>query len=421
MKKYKKNKYKQQPQKPQLVTSQSQNSKPVTPINGVKEWRFEAIDTWFFREMRPIDELTGAELGSLFPPPARTIAGAVRGLIGEQVGVNWEAYRAGDGQTTIGVNLCEQLGNPKCSEGEAEFGKLKLTGPYLLKDNHRLYPVPQHLLQDEQGTFHWLKPSDDPVCCDLGKVRLPVIQPDTDSKVKPLSNAWVNKAGLQTILSGNIPEPLYFYQTKEIFANETRIGIGLNRDQRMTIDGLLYQTRHIRPCEGVSLGIEVAGIDEHLQLSPNETHTVRLGGEGRMAAVKLGTAEKLPESPVTKETKNIVLVLLNPLLVPEKGEFFMPFENARNEKDSDGADVWHVTLKGVELKIISAVLGKPQREGGWNLAKNQSRPLRSLVPAGSVWFCEVLNGNPQTLHGHKVGEETALGRGELAVGLWKSS
>ena len=149
----------------------------------------------------------------------------------------------------------------------------------------------------------------------------------------------MNKAGLQTILSGNIPEHLYFYQTKEIFANETRIGIGLNRDNRMTIDGLLYQTRHIRPCEGVSLGIEVAGIDEQLQLLPSETHTVRLGGEGRMAAVKLGTAEKLPESPVTKETKNIVLVLLNPLLVPEKGEFFMPFENARNEKDSDGADV----------------------------------------------------------------------------------
>lgn len=415
MAKYKKNKYKKQPQKSLPVISQLQDSKPVTSTNGAKEWRFEAIDTCFFREMRPIDELTGAELGSLFPPPARTLAGAVRGLIGERADVNWAAYRAGDGKahSINGLNLCEQLGDPQCEKEEAEFGKLKLSGPYLLKDNKRLYPVPQHLLRDEEGHFHWLRPGA-PIYCDLGKVRLPIVQPDTENKVKPINHAWVDKAGLQAILSGK--PPYYMYNMNELFTNETRIGIGLNRDQRMTIDGLLYQTRHIRPCEGVSLGIEVAGIDEQLQLPPNETHTVRLGGEGRIASVSLGNPEILPKIKVAGD--KIVLILLTPLLVPEKGKFFMPFENVRKEKESDGADVWHVILKGVELKIISAVLGKPQREGGWNLAKNQSRPLRSLVPAGSVWFCQILKGEVQTLHGYKVGEETALGRGELAVGHW---
>jgi CRISPR-associated protein Cmr3 len=386
-----------------------------------KQWVFEAIDTWFFREMRPIDELTGAELGSLFPPPARTIAGAVRGLIGEQTGINWAAYRKGEGRTASGIDLCEQIGDPRCEKGEAEFGKLRLTGPYLLKDNQRLYPVPQHLLQDEQGAFYWLEPDDDPVCCDLGKVRLPVVQPKTEEKIKPLGNAWVDKVGLQAILSGKTPN--YIYSKNELFVNETRIGIGLNRDNRMTIEGLLYQTSHIRPCENVALGVEVAGIDECLQLLSKETYTVRLGGEGRIASVNVGAAEELPETAVTNETKNIVLVLLTPLLVPEKGSFFMPFprtEKKGQEKKGDKGkyDVWHVSLKDVKLEIISAVLGKPQREGGWNLAKNQSRPLRNLVPSGSVWFCRVLSGNPKNLHGHKIGEETALGRGELAVGYW---
>ena len=412
----KKSQPKKQAQK-QLPTSAP--PKQTHSKNEVKQWCFEAIDTWFFREMRPIDELTGAELGSLFPPPARTIAGAVRGLIGERVGVNWAAYRDdGKAYNINGLNLYEQIGNPQCKKGEAEFGQLNLTGPYLLKDGKRLYPVPQHLLHDEEENFYWLEPGE-PICCDLGKVRLPVVSPETDKKVKPL-NAWVDAENLQKILRHQKPDNKIYHST-DLFANETRIGIGLNRDQRMTIDGLLYQTRHIRPCERVALGVEVAGIDDQLQLLPNETYSVRLGGEGRMAAVKLGTAEKLPQSPVTKETKKIILALLTPLLVPEKGEFFMPFEQAKSEKDSEGTEVWHVTLNDVKLKIISAVLGKPQREGGWNLAKNQSRPLRSLVPAGSVWFCEVLDGNPQTLHGHKVGEEIALGRGELAVGFWQSS
>lgn len=148
---------------------------------------------------------------------------------------------------------------------------------------------------------------------------------------------------------------------------------------------------------------------------------VRLGGEGRIASVSVDTAEELPKTPVTSQTKNIILVLLTPLLVPKDGSFFMPFENNNPKKDSNGADVWHVKLNDVELEIISAVLGKPQREGGWNLTKNQSRPLRSLVSAGSVWFCRVLSGNPQKLHRHKIGEETALGRGELAVGCWDNN
>jgi hypothetical protein len=43
------------------------------------------------------------------------------------------------------------------------------------------------------------------------------------------------------------------------------------------------------------------------------------------------------------------------------------------------------------------------------------------VPAGSVWFCEVLSGDPTTLQGYKIGTDTELGRGELAVGKWKNN
>jgi hypothetical protein len=45
----------------------------------------------------------------------------------------------------------------------------------------------------------------------------------------------------------------------------------------------------------------------------------------------------------------------------------------------------------------------------------------SLIPAGSVYFCkvdDVLQHAVQQLNGKKIGNETTLGRGELAIGYW---
>ena len=92
--------------------------------------------------------------------------------------------------------------------------------------------------------------------------------------------------------------------------------------------------------------------------------------------------------------------------------------------DTQGAvKVWRGQLHGVELNLHSAVLGKAAREGGWDLLHQQPRPVFSLIPAGSVYFCTVA-GDPKAaiyaLHVQHIGNDTALGRGELAVGLWQS-
>ena len=67
------------------------------------------------------------------------------------------------------------------------------------------------------------------------------------------------------------------------------------------------------------------------------------------------------------------------------------------------------------------MLGKAVREGGGDLLRRQPRPVRSLIPAGSVYFCSVegdVRAAVTALHGWHAGHATALGRGELAVGFW---
>ena len=53
---------------------------------------FEPLDTWFFRQARPHGSMGNSELGSQFPPPVRTLLGALRTAIGDA----WFARHGGD-------------------------------------------------------------------------------------------------------------------------------------------------------------------------------------------------------------------------------------------------------------------------------------------------------------------------------------
>ena len=50
---------------------------------NAKAWRFDPLDTWFFREARPFGAATGGELSSVFPPPAHTVAADLELLNGQ--------------------------------------------------------------------------------------------------------------------------------------------------------------------------------------------------------------------------------------------------------------------------------------------------------------------------------------------------
>ena len=198
-----------------------------------QQWRFESLDSWFFREARPFSAATGGELSSVFPPPARTVAGAVRTLIGETQGVDWERF-ALEGEY---AELKRWIG-----AGD-DLGDLRIAGPYPLWNQQRLYPAPLHLLaKDQQYVF--LKPGQ-PVDCDLGKVRLSEKPKDSLPGAKPLENAWLEQTDLERVLNDQFPEKVY--RSSELYDEEPRLGIARNNAQRTVADGLLYQTRHLRP------------------------------------------------------------------------------------------------------------------------------------------------------------------------------
>lgn len=355
--------------------------------DDMQHWRFDPLDTWFFREARGFETSGHNELSSLFPPPARTVAGAMRTLIGEQQGVDWSRFPDSEEYAAL---------RQRIGDGD-DLGRLELTGPYPLWDNERLYPVPLHLL-GKDGEYRFLEPGD-AVRCDLGNaVRLPQIKDKPLMGAKPFENAWLTGEDLQRVLHQQSPQKVI--KATDLYAEERRLGIARDNKKRTGQDGLLYQTRHLRPRDGLAIGVETRGLP--VELSP-ATGMVRFGGEGRPSAVQVSpnAPARLPAPKIAG--RRLLLVLLTPA-------------------DFDGN--WQLPeIKGVPLHLECAVLGKAAREGGWDLARERPRPVRSLVPAGSVYFCTLndginLNTAIAALHGQHIGRDTALGRGELAVGTW---
>jgi CRISPR-associated protein Cmr3 len=250
----------------------------------------------------------------------------------------------------------------------------------------------------------------------LGKVRLPRI-PTGGQGSKPFDKAWLCRSDWQKILAGGLPNLKNIFEPKDLYMEESRLGIARDNDKRTVKKGLLYQSCHIRPRQSAQLFIEadITGLGDFLA----DKRIVRFGGEGRLAGIEAVKPPPFLEHPVPESnTCGLVLTLL--AAARFRNNSWLP--EGFSETEIDGVREWKGEINDVPLTICSAVIGKALREGGWDMAEHKPRTMRSLVPPGSAWYCRI-DGNDfdraiQALHGRQIGEDQELGRGRIACGLW---
>lgn len=403
-------------QKLQLPTVTRGSAKQMTfqsCPDGIVNLQFTPIDTWFFRESRPHDAAGASELSSLFPPPVRTLMGAVRSFLGNSLDVDWKKFNSNNEYT----ELKQAIG-----DGES-LGVLSINGAWVCKNGQRLYPAPCYLMH-KTDEFIRLQIGD-VVECDLGKVRLPEL-PKNKFGYKGLEQTWITHQGWQKLLQGDAPAKTELIRAADLFENETRLGIARNNQTRSVIEGKLYQTQHLRLENDVTIEIDIKGLDENLaeKLPIASKHEIlRLGGEGRMAVLeKKSHYPPLPTLTIDKQPlEKIIIHFITPAYFD--GQMF-PKNFEKQERD--GQAVWQGTLLGIELIIEAAVIGKAHREGGWDMQKHQPRAVKSYIPAGSAWFCRVAteiltNELLEKLHGQSIGAETEWGRGKILIGVWNDT
>ena len=161
-----------------------------------------------------------------------------------------------------------------------------------------------------------------------------------------------------------------------LFRTEPRPGIAVDNGAGTVFEGAFF-TRPYRRFKPAGLNAAPPGgftawMETLAPVKLDPTNDVGfLGGDRRRACfafretgpVALGDlCEQVAEAAAERESTGFLLSLLTPALQTEA-----PVE-------VDGR------------QPVAAALGKPAYASGWNVAKNCPRPIRTLIPAGSVFF-----------------------------------
>lgn len=370
--------------------------------------RLSAVDTLFFRDGTPFtpEGTAQASVGGLFPPSPDSVSGAVRAALGRLNHCDLPPPQVNGRRTESPNERVERL------------RRLRFEAPYLLDGDTPLIPVPRHILGTSEGD-KWqpraLLAPGTPVTCDLGdEVRLPeVVRNDRGVPLTELKQAegyWMRFDDLAPVLRGELPE-----EKKELvpqrclWRTEQRTGLERSSSTRTATKGMLYNARHVRPKDNVSLGVRIQGVPSDWRL-PFEM-LIPLGGEGRFAECVPWDDQAVTglEMPLREAVASgrAMLIALTPLILSSAV--------CRGEEP--------LTELG-EVRVVSACLDRPARIGGWNSLKRRPRPMRSVLPAGSVLFCEGLSSRSLEMLPRaegalpQVGELTEYGYGVVAIGLW---
>lgn len=386
-------------------------------------YKLSPVDSWFFRDGRPYNkgESNQTDVKSIFPPFAPTVVGALRVAFARNM--RW------NGSGDWSYDIKKKLGDRQ------KLDPLKFKGPYLAKEEIRkdndggkietetLFPAPLHLLgkkpldKNDTWTFTRLRPGKEVICDigkDMGKVRLPEPENRTgdgsengEKRGKPLTKHYLTQSDLEKVLCGGSLNGIKPVNHNDLW--ELEFNVGIERDEETLTtgkEGALFSRQFIRPAKGVSILVEVEGIDEGMKPQT----AVTFGGESKMAYVE-------------EMDSHVTILPGMPELKPDSAgkvkftvTFLTPADISPGNLGS-GRDI--PELPGV--KLVSACIGKPVRIGGWDSISRGPLPLKPFIPAGSTFFCEADNLESVPENGSHIGDRTEYGYGQIAIGKWNDS
>lgn len=352
------------------------------------------VDVLFFRDSKPFSRGSEHFTKSIFPPSPQTLYGALRTKVLEDLGCNYEKFK-NDEFIFNNQELVNKIGSIEKIKDEIgtvdKPGRFILRGPFLLYKNDAIYlrlPADVKCVGEKTSKeYKILKPfnwSEFDIQTDFEQLNnYPHIIID-----KPINDeeGYISLREFINYLLGE--EIKNVKNTNDIFYYEMRVGIGIDSTTNITKKGLLYTMGVVRLQNEWSL----CAVIENLSLLP-ESGFIKFGGANRVCEYS-----KLPEDPFkyyfaeVEKIKNFIeknkkfkIVLLTPALF-NQGWISDKFDSS-----------FQMQIDAVKIKLISATIGRPDNISGWDLAKNKAKPLRKLVPAGSVYYFELLEGDVDEL------------------------
>ncbi|MCL0062751.1 type III-B CRISPR module-associated protein Cmr3 [Peptococcaceae bacterium] len=358
--------------------------------------KIDALDTLFFRDGRPFAMGEDTWANSIFPCYPSVIYGVLRAT-----------YFANN---VSKISLANTESDPTAS--------LKIQAIYLKINDTFYWPLPLDCVKikgekAEDGLIEVFlikrnsKIREDIVsnypCTDL--LHLP--EGPENQKVDNVPDGILDEYTLREYLYSKWgSDSVTVRQLSDCITLEPKIGIGRDKTTQTTSDEQkLYRVEMIRPAnisEQASIVVEFTGID-----IPSNGF-MKLGGENK--AVYYEEIDGIRIEPPKLKNKVFKLYLATPAMF-EKG--WLP--GWVDEESLTG------TYKGIKLKLLTAAIGKYISIGGFDMRKKEPKTMYKAVPAGSVYYFELVDGNltkvVDVFHGKSVSDfQSEQGFGLALVG-----
>lgn len=201
---------------------------------------------------------------------------------------------------------------------------------------------------------------------------------------KPALGYWLTEAGFKKYLAGTVPETSELVKSTALWSFDHRVGVGLEASTRRASDGRLFSMQAVDMCAGVGFLASVTGAE------PPTAGTVRLGGDGRAAAVSVAERPRdAADFSAIAAARRCRLVLTTP------GIFAGGWLPIGVSQLAEGD--YRFELHGVRGRLMCAAVPRFEVVSGWDLAKWQPKTAQRAVPAGSVYWLAELDATPEAL------------------------
>ena len=328
-----------------------------------------ALDTLFFRDGKPFNKGAETWADAIFPPYPATIYGALR-----------TAYF--DANPVVFSRLKE---NEELNSEADPTTKLKINNIFLKNQNGFIFKTPRNILEKgKKDDFEILTEFDNNFLCNHSAYK---ILKSSGEKAK-YKESQISKNNFEDYLDAKYDNIQIL--KNPIFISEPKVGIAIDSETGTSKEEHLYRVDMMRPQEEVKIVIDFEGLEFDDEI------VFKLGGEGKFVHANLKNENHKIEMP---EIDSKFLLYLNTPAIFTKG--WIP--NWIDEESLIG-EIPNTNLK---IKLISWAIGKPNFIGGFDMAKGRPKPMFKAVPAGSVYFMEIIEGDPaelKTIHQRSISD-----------------
>lgn len=318
--------------------------------------RIRPLDTFFFRDGKPFSRGQETWADGVFPPSPTILYGALRAIYFTHHPDEFE----------------------KANSSEDLTLNLKIKGVFLEIGKQLYLPVPDDFVRTEKGNKRLLEVvQNNHVSSNKIPGFVTTLMTTKEAIADREINALFQKIYYQRYLKGKTDCSI----TKDYLQSEPKIAFKKN-DATMTVDEeSLHRvgTQRFKDDNGtVSIVIEFEGLN-----IPNQG-LMKLGGEGKIASYEIIEEKdytRIEPPTFASEDKYFKICLATPALF-QRG--WLP--SWIDERTLTGE------FNQLKLKLLTAIIGKPVLVGGFDMKEGKPKPMYKAVPAGSVYYFELLEG-----------------------------